>query len=147
MSKDELLLYNNIALFSQINLYQQKISFLMYVAVITCPDIAFAVSQLACFLTNSGPLHQVAADRTLLYLKRHRDLGLQLGGDDKYLVTSDTSFANNTADHKSSQNYAMKLFRGLVGWQANKQATVTTSTTEAELMALSQAAREGIYIR
>src|SRR5438034_11846554 len=41
----------------------------------------------------------------------------------------------------------MKLFGDLVGWQANKQNTVTTSTTEAELLALSQAAREEIYIR
>ena len=119
----------------------------MYVTVITCPDIAFAVSQLAHFLMNLGPLHQAAADRTLLYLKRYQDLGLQLDGDDKYIVTSDASFVDNTADCKSSQSYAMKLFGGLVGWRANKQATVTISTTEAELMALSQAACEEIYIR
>ncbi len=59
-------------------------------------------------------LHQAAADQTLLYLKRHRDLDLQLNEDDEYLVTSDTSFVNNTADHKSSQGYAIKLFRNLV---------------------------------
>ncbi len=147
MSRDELLPYNDVASSSQINLYQRKVGSLMYAAVVTRPDIAFAVSRLARFLTNPGPLHQAAADRTLLYLKRHRDLGLQLGGGDKYLVASDASFADNTADRKSSQGYAMKLFGGLVGWRANKQATVTTSTTEAELMALSQAAREGIYIR
>ena len=147
MSKDELLSYNDVASSSQINLYQRKVGSLMYAAVITRPDIAFAVSRLARFLTNPGPLHQAAADRTLLYLKRYRDLGLQLGGGDEYLVASDASFADNTADRKSSQGYAMKLFGGLVGWRANKQATVTTSTTEAELMALSQAAREGIYIR
>ena len=41
----------------------------------------------------------------------------------------------------------MKLFGGLVEWRANKQATITTSIIKAELMALSQAAREGIYIR
>ncbi len=63
---------------------------------------------------NPGSLHQAAADQTLLYLKRHRDLGLKLGGGDKYLVTSDALFADNTADCKSSQGYAMKLFRRLV---------------------------------
>ena len=40
----------------------------------------------------------------------------------------------------------MKLFRGLIGWRANKQDTVTTSMTEAELLALSQAVKESIYI-
>jgi hypothetical protein len=37
-------------------------------------------------------------------------------------------------------------FIGLVGWRANKQDTVTISTTEVELLALSQAAKEGQYI-
>ena len=40
----------------------------------------------------------------------------------------------------------MKLFGGLIGWRASKQDTVTTSTTEAELLALSQAAKEPLYV-
>ena len=40
----------------------------------------------------------------------------------------------------------MKLFGGLVGWRANKQDTVTTSTTEAELLALAQATKEGLFV-
>ena len=86
----------------------------MYVTVITRPDIAFAVSQLARFLTNPGLLHQAAANRTLLYLKRYRNLDLQLSGDDEYMMTSDASFADNTTDCKSSQGYAIKLFGDLV---------------------------------
>ena len=31
-------------------------------------------------------------------------------------------------------------------WSANKQDTVTTSTTEAELLALAQAAKEGFFV-
>ena len=59
MSKDELLFYNNVALSFQINLYQWKISFLMYATIITHSDIAFAVSSswLVCFLTNSEFLY------------------------------------------------------------------------------------------
>ena len=40
----------------------------------------------------------------------------------------------------------MKLFSGLVGWRANKQNTVTTSITEAELLALVQATKEGLFV-
>src|SRR5436190_20244651 len=105
MSKNELLPYNNIASFSQINLYQRKIDSLMYAAIISRPDIVFVISRLARFLTNPGPEHQAAADRTLLYLKRHRDLGLQLSGGDEYVVASDASFADNSVDRKSSQGY------------------------------------------
>lgn len=39
----------------------------------------------------------------------------------------------------------MKLFGGTIGWRANKQDTVTTSTTEAELLGLAQATKEAIY--
>lgn len=33
-----------------------------------------------------------------------------------------------------------------MGWRANKQDTVTTSTTEAQLLALSRAAKKGLYM-
>ena len=102
--------------------------------------------QLARFNVNPSPEHQKAADRVLCYLLRTRSLALQLGDGDDFEVASDASFADNSLDRKSSQAYAMKLFGGLIGWRANKQDTVTTSTTEAELLALSQAAKESIYV-
>jgi hypothetical protein len=40
----------------------------------------------------------------------------------------------------------MKLFGGVIGWRASKQETVTTSTTEAELLVLSQAAKEALFV-
>jgi hypothetical protein len=148
MCREELIPYEDRASYSEINLYQRKIGSLLCAAVTTRPDIAFATSRLGRFLTNPGPKHHAAADRVLLYLKRHRDYGLQFGGkaDDTFTVASDASFADNTVDRKSSQAYAMKLFGSVVGWRANKQNTVTTSTTEAELLALSQAAKEGQYV-
>lgn len=62
------------------------------------------------------------------------------------MVASDASFADNILDRKSSQAFVMKLFGGLIGWRANKQDTVTTSTTEAELLALAQAAKETLFV-
>jgi hypothetical protein len=62
------------------------------------------------------------------------------------VVASDASFANNSINRKSSQAFAIKLFGGLIGWRANKQNTVTTSTIEAELLALAQAAKESMYV-
>jgi Reverse transcriptase (RNA-dependent DNA polymerase) len=146
MTRDELKPYENRATNREIHLFQKKIGSLLYAAVTTRPDIAFATSRLSRFLTNPSPQHHAAADRVLLYLKRYRNLGLQFGGGDNFVVASDASFADNTIDRKSSQAYAMQLFNGLIGWRANKQDTVTTSTTEAELLALSQASKEGLYI-
>ena len=38
------------------------------------------------------------------------------------------------------------LFGGPIAWRANKQDTVTTSSTEAELLALTQTAKEAIWL-
>jgi hypothetical protein len=138
--------YERFSKLAEIRRYQRKIGSLLYVAVMTRPDIAFATSRLARFLVNPSRTHQDAADRTLLYLNRTKALALQLGGGDDLVVSSDASFADNSLDRKSSQAYAMKLFGGLIGWRANKQDTVTTSTTEAELLALSQTAKESQFV-
>lgn len=63
-----------------------------------------------------------------------------------FICASDASFADNSMDRKSSQGYLMMLFGGAIAWKANKQDTVTTSTTEAELLALSQTAKEAIFL-
>ena len=118
----------------------------MYLAVTTRPDIAFATSRLARFLTNPGPEHDKAADRVLSYLTQTRELSLKFGQDDRLEIFSDASFADNTPEPKSSQGFLVRLCGGTIAWRANKQATVTTSTTEAELLALSQAAKESLFI-
>jgi hypothetical protein len=62
------------------------------------------------------------------------------------VIASDASFANNSINRKSLQAFAMKLFSGLIGWRANKQDTIITSTIKAKLLALAQAAKESIYV-
>ncbi|KJZ72743.1 hypothetical protein HIM_07935 [Hirsutella minnesotensis 3608] len=146
MSAIELLPYAGNATNTEVHSYQVKVGSLLYAAVITRPDVSFAVSRLAQFNSNPGPEHHKAADRVLQYLVSTSTLALQLGGGDDFEVASDASYADNSIDRKSSQAYAMKLFGGLIGWRANKQDTVTTSTTEAELLALSQAAKESIFV-
>ncbi|KAL2125978.1 hypothetical protein VTI74DRAFT_2034 [Chaetomium olivicolor] len=145
MATVEQLPFDGIASHSSTTLYQRKVGSALYAAVTTRPDIAFAVSRLARFNQNPGPEHHEAIDRVLRYLYTTRFLALQLGGGDDLRVASDASFADNSIDRKSSQGYAITLFGGLIAWRASKQDTVTTSTTEAELLALAQAAKEGLF--
>jgi Zn-dependent M16 (insulinase) family peptidase len=53
---------------------------------------------------------------------------------------------HNNTNRKSSQAFIIKLFGGLIGWRANKQDTITTLITKAELLALAQAAKESMYV-
>ncbi len=109
-----------IASYQEVVRYQRKVGSILYAAVITRLDIAFAISRLARFNTNPSEAHHRAANRVLRYLQRTKDLGLRFGGSDDFLVASDASFADNTLDRKSSQGFILKLFGGLVGWRANK---------------------------
>ncbi|TMC14027.1 MAG: Ty1/Copia family ribonuclease HI [Chloroflexi bacterium] len=130
-------------------LYQRKIGSILYAAISTRPDIAFAAARLSRFNQRPSKIHQAAADRLILYLYRTRHLCIQYGRQStatSLVCASDASFADNTMDRKSSQGYIMKLFGGPVAWRANKQDTVTTSSTEAEFLALSQTAKETIYL-
>ena len=43
---------------------------------------------------------------------------------------------------QSTEGYLFQLFGGPIDWRSTKQKTVTTSSTEAELLALTHAAKE-----
>ncbi|QSS48835.1 hypothetical protein I7I53_08967 [Histoplasma capsulatum var. duboisii H88] len=58
-------------------------------------------------------------------------------------AASDASFVDNS-DKISTEGYIFKLFEGPVDWKSKRQRIVTTSTTEAELLAISQAGKESI---
>ena len=67
-------------------------------AVTTRPDIAFAVSRLARFLINPGPLHYKVINKVIGYLINTKDLTLYFGGFNNLEVISDVLFADNTLD-------------------------------------------------
>ena len=138
------------------HVYAKKIGSLIYPAVMTRPDIARAASKLAEMLKNPNWNHVQAADYCMLYLWSTRHLAIEYSAHsnagelsstyDKltFQNTADASFANNT-DRRSGEGYTFKLFGGLVDWASRKQATVSTSTTEAELLAMLHAGKQAMW--
>jgi hypothetical protein len=63
------------------NNYQELISSLQYVSLATHPDVTFAISKLAQFLTNTACIHLKAALCILHYLKGMKTWALNLRGD------------------------------------------------------------------
>jgi hypothetical protein len=132
-------------------LYQKKIGSVLYAAIQTRPDIAFAAFRLSRFNYCCDEIHMAILDDLIRYLWSTRGYAIRYGnntGPDAraFIYHSDASFTDDAIDRKSFQGYTMMLFGGLVNWRANRQPTVTTSSTEAELLALSQAGREAIYL-
>lgn len=146
------------ATIQQITEMQEKVGSILYAAVVSRPDVSFAASQLGQFATNPSPEHLRCANRVLSYLQTTKHYAIEYSGsvnstevetgDEEVLqLSSDASFADDPETRKSTQGYLMKLFGGPIMWQSSKQKTVTTSTTEAELLSLSHTAREtiGLY--
>jgi hypothetical protein len=126
----------------EIHLFQQKIGSLLYATVITRPDVARTANKLSEYLMNPSPAHHQAVDRAIQYLYGTKSLAIEFSRDaDAFLCASDAAFADN-ADRKSTEGYLFKLFGGPIDWRATKQKTVTTSTTEAELLALSHTTKD-----
>ncbi len=121
----------------------------MYLMVCTRPDIAHAVSVLSRFVApgRHGAVHWKAALRLLAYLKGTAGYHLVLGGRGYQLRGhSDSSYADNTEDRRSSQGYCFDLGSGVVSWRATLSPTVALSTCEAELYAGSAAAQEAVWL-
>ena len=152
--------YTRTATDDEIQLYSQVVGSLTYPASITRPDIAFCTKCLAQNLKNPGPRHLEAAYRCVDYLEDTKFLALEYGGDvtskpvfsastdehqkshdqdspPVFMAASDAAFADDELTRKSSEGYALKLFNGLFDWVSRLQSTVTTSTTEAELLAIA----------
>jgi len=130
----------------EIKEYQEMVGSIMYVAVMTRPDVARAAAQLARFLTNPAPAHIGAARSCIRYLYATRFLAILYDGKhsgEALVIASDASFADDVETRRSSQGYIMMLFNGPVVWKAGLQDTVTTSTTEAELLSLERTTKEG----
>ena len=74
---------------------------------------------------------------------------LVYGGDEELVVNGyvDASFETNPDDPKSQTGYVFILNGGAVSWCSSKQSVVAVSTCEAEYIAASEAANEGVHIR
>jgi hypothetical protein len=129
--------------------YQNLIGSLMYTAINTRPDIAFAVQHLSQFLSNPLPVHWTAAKRVLRYLNGTRDLGIVYGMEEDFdpIGYCDADWASNLIDRCSISGYIFLIGGGPISWQSKKQQTTALSTMEAEYMAASLATCKAVWLR
>jgi hypothetical protein len=129
--------------------YRTLVGKLMYVAIGTRPDIAYAVGRLASVLDCYRPEHWEAAIRVVRYLKGTRLLRLELGGDSvtELVGHSDSDYANCPETSGSIGGYCFSLGSGAVSWSSRKQRTVANSSCYAEYIALNGTTCEAIFLR
>lgn len=123
---------------------------LMYLVTASRPDIAYAVRELAKFMSNYGEEHWLAAKHVLRYLQGTRTQGITFGNiDDPYPLFrgfTDSDWANSEG-RKSISGYVMMMGKTPIAWSSKQQAVVALSTCEAEYIACSHAACEVMWLR
>ena len=126
--------------------YRQAIGSLMWAAVATWPDIAFAVSFLSQFLENPGEIHWNATKRVFKYLKGTKNRKLTLGKSrDGIIGYSDADWASQDHRHSISA-YIFQINSGSISWSCQKQLIIALSSTEVKFIAMMHAAKEAIWL-
>lgn len=125
--------------------YQNLVGSLMYLATWTRPDIAHAASMLSQFNTCYTEEHWQVAKRVLRYLKGISNICLTYGQSDTITGYVDADWAGDENDRRSYTGYVFMIGDAAISWESKKQPTVALSTTEAEYMALAEAAKEAVH--
>ncbi|KAJ9547728.1 hypothetical protein OSB04_020271 [Centaurea solstitialis] len=130
--------------------YASAIGSIMYAMLCTRPDVAYSVSVTSRYQQNPGEPHWVAVKNILKYLRKQKICSWSLEVLRMKLVSSDilTLVSRPTemiSDH--SQGTFFTLNGGAISWKSSKQDTIADSTTEAEYIAASDAAKEAVWLR
>jgi hypothetical protein len=123
---------------------------ILYAATVTRPDIAFAASLLCRFIGKWSMDHWKAAKHLLQYIRGTSDLCLTFdasAGKRALLGYADADWGGCLDTRRSTTGYVFSTYGGVVSWKSRRQPTVALSTTQAELLASTEAGKEAIWLR
>lgn len=127
--------------------YCEAIGSVLWPVVILRPDTAYAVGMLSQFIQNPGHSHWEALKHVIRYLGSTKNLWLTFGGKNETLVEGfcDADWASQKNCHSIS-GYSFHFRVSAVSWSSKKQHLIVLSSTEAEYVAQTHTAKEGIWL-
>lgn len=128
--------------------FKQLVGSLMYLTA-TRPDLTFVTSLISRFMSKPTELHLQASKRILRYLKGTMSYGIYYNrsGDNKFKAFTANDYAGDVEDRKSTSGYVFLLSSGAISWSSKKQPIVMLSTTEAEFVAATMCACQGLWLK
>jgi hypothetical protein len=129
--------------------FQGIVGCLQWLAGSTRPDIAYAASYLARSLAAPTEYLWNLAMGVVAYLIQTRTVGIVLGGGENKALMGyvDADWAGCGETRRSMTGWVFMWNNSPIVWSSPRQATVATSTVEAEYIAVSEAAREAMWLR
>ena len=110
-------------------------------------DITYVVNTLLHYLENPGLAHWTAVKHMFGYLAGTADWELTYGRETKDLEGYADANGSMHEDQKAISSYAFLIDGGAVSWSTKKQHIISLSTTEAEYVAATHAAKEALWLR
>ena len=126
--------------------YQSAVGSLMYAMLGTRPDLAYGVGLVSQFNHSPQPEHWIAVQRLFRYLVGTKTYTLKFGSSNISGGYSDADWGSGE-DRKSVGGFVFLLNGGAISWASKKQTSIALSTTEAEYMGMTQAAKEILWLR
>jgi hypothetical protein len=129
--------------------YMSLVGSLIYLSVVTRPDISFAVGRAGQAMANPTQADLVAAKRILRYLQGTKEVAITYSrtGEPQLIGYTDSDWAGDRETRKSTTGYMFTMAGAAISWSSKRQQTIALSSTEAEYMAASSAAQEVMYLR
>jgi hypothetical protein len=117
--------------------YWKAIGCLLYIALGSRPDIAYATTTLGRFSSNPNSTHWTAVKHLFRYLQATASLKLTLNSKPGTSIDAyaDADLGGEKDSGKSTTGYLVYVCGILVLWKSKKQTLVAQSTMEAELIA------------
>lgn len=128
--------------------YRQAVGALMYLMVGTRPDLAFSVSYLSRSLDCVTAEDVTRLKRVLRYIAGTINLGIIYRPDlnSSLKCYCDADFGGCCKTGRSTSGVVVMYAHGAISWLSQRQAMTATSTTEAELVAATDATKEIIWL-
>jgi len=131
----------------RITTYRSKVSSLMYAAVLSRPDLAYATNVTARFMCDPGTKHEEAVDRINQYANNTADKYIE------YKMPTDASKVNelecfvdtshaDSVDLRTTVGYAIYLNGGPISWRSMLHKGHCQSPTESEYVGMFHAVCE-----
>ena len=123
--------------------YQKKVGSVMYTAINTRPDIAFAVGKLSQYVVDPARHYEQAMKYLMWYLQStiKHCLIYKASGSNQIIGYADGDYTKDRQDRKSTMGTIFLFGGGPILWSNRKQRSVSTLIIEVEYMAVLSGAK------